>query len=74
VKAIVEEAGGTMEDVIFLCAYIADREHAKTVQEVRKRYFRGTDYPATNLVMVREILLPGFLVELGGMAVLRSDR
>ena len=74
VKAIVEEAGGTMEDVIFLCAYIADREHAKTVQEVRKRYFRGTDYPATNLVMVREILLPGFLVEVGGMAVLRSAR
>jgi len=74
VKAIVEEAGGTMEDVIFLCAYIADRAHAKTVQEVRKRYFSGTDYPATNLVMVAEILLPGFLVEVGGMAVLRSAR
>lgn len=73
VKAIVEEAGGTMEDVVLLVAYIADREHAKTVQEVRKRYFAAPNYPATNLVLVREILLPGFLVEVGGMAVLRSD-
>ena len=72
VKAIVEEAGGTMEDVVYLCAYIADREHAKAVQEVRKRYFRATDYPATSLVLVAEILLPGFLVEVGGMAVLRN--
>src|SRR5262245_59576060 len=50
VKAIVEEAGGTMEDVIFVCAYITDKEHARTVQEVRKRYFEAPNYPATNLV------------------------
>jgi len=72
VKAIVEEAGGTMEDVVYLCAYIVDREHARTVQEVRKRYFHAPDYPATSLVVVAEILLPGFHVEVGGMAVLRS--
>jgi enamine deaminase RidA (YjgF/YER057c/UK114 family) len=60
VKAIVEEAGGTMEDVVYLCAYIVDREHARTVQEVRKRYFHAPDYPATSLVVVAEILLPGF--------------
>lgn len=73
VKAIVEEAGGTMEDVIFVTAYITDKEHARTVQEVRKRYFEAPNYPATNLVLVREIILPGYLVEISGMAVLRSD-
>ena len=72
VKAIVEEAGGTMADVVFLTAYITDREHARTVQEIRKRYFEAPHYPATNLVLVREILLPGYLVEVSGMAVLRS--
>jgi 2-iminobutanoate/2-iminopropanoate deaminase len=73
IKAIVEEAGGTMEDVIFLSAYITDRSHAKVVQETRKRYFAGPNYPAASLVLVDEVLLPGYLAEISGLAVLRSE-
>jgi enamine deaminase RidA (YjgF/YER057c/UK114 family) len=68
-KALVEQAGGTLADVARIVVYLTSRDHLPTVMEVRRRYFREP-YPATTAVVVAGLANPEWLVEIEGTAVL----
>ncbi len=71
-KALVEQAGGTMDDIVKLTIYITDIRDADAVRRARSEFFKG-DFPTATLVCVTALASPLFLVEIEGIAVLSDD-
>jgi 2-iminobutanoate/2-iminopropanoate deaminase len=69
-KAVVEEAGGSLADVVQTTTYVTGRPHREAVNRVRRRYFPGPTYPAATLVIVAGLGVPEYLVEIDAVAVL----
>src|SRR5690242_9176673 len=65
--AVVEAAGGTLDDVVSTTTYLAAAEHATTVGSVRKRYFTAP-VPPTSTVVVAPMARSQFLVEIAAIA------
>lgn len=73
VRAVVEAAGGSAEHVVSLTIYVTDkRMYAGALAEVGAIYraVLGRHFPAMALVQVADLLEPGALVEIQGLAVL----
>lgn len=73
VKAIVEAAGGTMEDVVRFTFYITDRAYRPALTAARARYFREPLLPTSTLLIVSGLALPEYLIEIEAVAVLTND-
>jgi 2-iminobutanoate/2-iminopropanoate deaminase len=71
-RAIVEAAGGTMADVVKTTTYITNRSHRPVVNELRREFFEGPNYPTSTLLIVAGLALPEYLVEVDAVAVLRG--
>ena len=73
-KAVVEEAGGTMQDIVKLNVFVSDRDayvsNLKSLGQVFRAYF-GDHYPAMALFEVSAFFRDGNMIELEGMAVIR---
>lgn len=73
VRAVVVAAGGAPEHIVSLTIYVTDkRQYCATLAEVGKIYREvlGRHFPAMALVQVADLLEPGALVEIQGLAVL----
>lgn len=70
VKAIVEAAGGTMDDVVRCNMYVTDRSYRAIVNSIRGRYFRPPNLPTGMLLIVAGLALSEYLVEVDAVAVL----
>ena len=72
-KAVVEEAGGTMQDIVKINIFVQDRDdylkHLKPLSVAHQSFF-GKYYPATALLEVARFYQDGILVEIEGMAML----
>ena len=68
VKSVVEEAGGTMEDVQKVTVFITDMGLYDEIHEVRRRYFQEP-YPASSMVEVSALIDPRLLIEIEAVAV-----
>ena len=70
VKTVVEEAGGSMEDIVKVTVFITDMGLYDDIHEVRRRYFEEP-FPASSMVEVSALIDPRLLVEIEAIAVLR---
>jgi 2-iminobutanoate/2-iminopropanoate deaminase len=68
-KAAVEEAGGTLEDVCRVDVYVRNMEHFDTIHKVRREYFKAPA-PASTMVEVCKMTSPEYLIEINAIAVL----
>jgi reactive intermediate/imine deaminase len=68
-KAAVEAAGGTLEDICRVDVYIRNMEHFPQIHAVRREYFTGTP-PASTMVEVTKFTTPDALIEINAIAVL----
>ena len=68
-KAQVEAAGGTMASIVKLNTYLVDVRHRTEVAAVREEFF-GKRTPASTLVGVTALALPGWLIEVEAVAVI----
>jgi 2-iminobutanoate/2-iminopropanoate deaminase len=68
-KALVEQAGGTLENVVKINAYTADERYRDEWRLVCREFFPGK-LPATTRIQVSGFGLPGWLVEVEAIAVL----
>ena len=69
-KTVLEEAGGTLDDLVMTTTYILDREYREGYNEVRHGLYKGD--PATStLVIVKGLAHPDYLIEIAGIAVLK---
>ncbi|MFM8557976.1 MAG: RidA family protein [Betaproteobacteria bacterium] len=74
IRATVEDAGGTMADVVRLVQYFRNLDHFPLYSRVRKQFFPG-DPPASTVVEVSEMLpTADILVEVEATAWVPVDR
>ena len=71
IRAIVETAGGSVEDVVRLTWFVTDKKDYLARQRALGRTYRehfGRHYPAMSLLVVADLLEDGALVEIEGTA------
>lgn len=75
-RAVVEAAGGTLQDVAQLTIFVRDRRayvaQQRPLGEIFRRYF-GSHYPAMALLEVGGFFQEDALVEIQGIAVLPAE-
>lgn len=73
-KAVVEAAGGTMEDIVKLNIYVTDRDayraRLKPLGEIYRAYF-GRHYPTMALFEIKGLFNPDAMIEIEGIAHLK---
>ena len=69
IKAAVEAAGGTLDDVCRVDVYVRNMEHFEAIHKVRSQYFKPP-LPASTMVEVTKMVSPEYLIEINAIAVL----
>jgi len=67
IKAVLEAAGATMDDVLKVNVYVKDMDHLAEINEVRSRYWKG-NYPASALIAVKGFVNEDILIEIEAIA------
>lgn len=70
-KAALEAAGGTLDDVCRVDVYLRNIGDRERVNKVRQKFWRGTP-PASTLVEVSKLASPEFLVEISAIALVSA--
>ena len=65
----LEEAGGSLNDVVKVTVFITDMAHYDGIHEVRRRFFQEP-YPASSMGEVSALIDPRLLVEVEAGAVI----
>lgn len=68
-KAILDAAGASFDDVVWTTDYITSTENYKSTAEVRRQYF-GECFPASTAIIVKGLLNKEALIEINAVAVL----
>jgi 2-iminobutanoate/2-iminopropanoate deaminase len=69
IKAAVEQAGGTMDDICRVDVYVRNMEHFDRIHKVRREYFKAPA-PASTMVEVCKMTSPEYLIEINAIAVI----
>jgi len=67
-KASIEAAGGTMDDICRVDVYVRNMEHFDQIHKVRREYF-AAPAPASTMVEVTKMTSPDYLIEINAIAV-----
>jgi enamine deaminase RidA (YjgF/YER057c/UK114 family) len=67
IKALIEEAGGRMDDVVKVNVFVTDIKRREEVWKARAEFFSG-DFPVSTLVQVAALARPDLLVEIEAVA------
>lgn len=73
-KAALEAAGGSFEDVIKLNSYFLDLSHVAEFREVRDEYINVKNPPASTAIQVSRLFRPEFQIEVEAVAVVPSNQ
>jgi len=68
-KAAVEAAGGTLDDICRVDVYVRNMEHFEAIHKVRREYFTGIA-PASTLLEICKMSSPEYLIEINAIAVI----
>jgi reactive intermediate/imine deaminase len=68
IKAAVEAAGGTMDDICRVDVYVRNMEHFESIHKVRREYFKSPA-PASTMVEVSKFTSPDYLIEINAIAM-----
>ena len=71
IKAAVEAAGGTLDDVCRVDVYVRNMEQFEAIHKVRSQYFKPP-LPASTMVEVTKMVSPEYLIEINAIAVLAN--
>ena len=69
IKAAVEQAGGTMDDICRVDVYVRNMEHFELIHKVRREYFKAPA-PASTMVEVCKMTSPDYLIEINAIAAI----
>ncbi|WP_340025840.1 RidA family protein [Paenibacillus sp. FSL K6-1096] len=71
VKQLLEEAGGSMQDVCKITVYLTEREYRSEAYAVIAEHFQGV-FPCSTGLIVEGLALPELLMEIDVEAVIRE--
>ena len=69
IKAAVEAAGGTLDDICRVDVYVRNMEHFESIHKIRREYFKSPA-PASTMVEVSKFTSPEYLIEINAIAVI----
>ena len=69
IKAALEEAGATFDQIVKVTVYVTDISHFKEIHQARAEYFKK-DYPASTMVQVSGLVSEDLLIEIDAIAIL----
>ena len=69
---ILQQAGGSFANILRVTVYLLDVADRTRINPVRQKFFGGTK-PASTLIGVRELALPGLLMEVEAIAGLEGS-
>lgn len=72
IQALMEAAGGCMDDVVKVIIYVTDIEERDEVWTARREFFSG-DFPVSTLIEISKLARPEMKVEIEAMAVLGAS-
>jgi 2-iminobutanoate/2-iminopropanoate deaminase len=67
--AVLEEAGGSFNNLVMTTTYIVDRKYREGYNKVRMQYYKQNS-PTSTLVIITGLAHPDYLIEINGIAVL----
>ena len=70
IKAIVENAGGTINDIVKVTVFITDMAHFKEIHEARMEFFHAEHLPASTMVEITGFTSKDALIEIEAVAVI----
>ena len=70
IKTIVEEAGGTLDEIVKTTVYITDIKYREGQRKARSQYLMK-DPPTSTLIVVKGLAREEFLIEIESIAVLK---
>jgi enamine deaminase RidA (YjgF/YER057c/UK114 family) len=73
IKALVEEAGGSLEDIVKVVVYLVDIRYREPVYQAMGKWLKGV-YPVSTGLVVSALARPEWLVEIDATAVLPAER
>ena len=68
---ILEQAGGGFQNILRVTVYLLDVSDRTRINPVRQKFF-GATMPASTLIGVKELALPGLLIEVEAVAGLEN--
>jgi len=69
IQALVEAAGGTMNDIVKMTGFITDIRQREAYLRARQPFFTA-DPPASTLVEITALAAPGLIIEVEVMAII----
>ena len=73
IELLLDEAGGTLADIVKVVVYLTDIRYREPVYRVTGRWLKGV-YPVSTGIVVSALARPEWLVEIDATAVLSPDR
>jgi enamine deaminase RidA (YjgF/YER057c/UK114 family) len=70
IELALKAAGGTLADIVTMTVFITDMRHGNRFVELRRQKF-GKDFPASALIGIKELAMPGMLIEIQAVAAIR---
>ena len=68
VRVAVEAAGGSLDDIVTMTVFITDTSLGRIFTSLRREYFGGR-FPASALIGVSALMVPGAMIEIQATAV-----
>jgi reactive intermediate/imine deaminase len=68
-KNIVEEAGGTLQNIVKKTTFLTHYSYIETYRKVRSEYF-SEPCPPNTLLIIESLALPDYMIEVEAIAVL----
>ena len=72
IRLLLDEAGGTLADIVKVLVYLTDIRYREPVYRVMGRWLKGV-YPVSTGIVVSALARPEWLVEIDATAVLPSS-
>ena len=69
IKAILDAAGGRMDQIVKVMFLVRDMAHWPAINEVRREYFKG-DLPSSTFMEVIRFVDPDWMIEIDCIAAL----
>jgi 2-iminobutanoate/2-iminopropanoate deaminase len=71
IEKTLKAQGGTLKDIVTMTVFITDARNGDRFVAIRKEIFKEC-FPASALITVTGLAVPGLLVEVQGIAVIGS--
>ncbi|MBI2437562.1 MAG: RidA family protein [Lentisphaerae bacterium] len=72
-QAILNELGGSLNDIVKMTTYLTDRSQLEAFRRVRNRYL-SDPFPPNTLLFISGLAQPEYLVEIEAVAVVSAPR